>query len=169
MLTAMIDLNAAHHEGLVGVHRALADAFAPLVAGTNPPLDVLVPQARGAASFLLAHHHMESDGLFPGLRRHGHLRSADLAFLDGCDREHAALHTLCDQLIAAATAPHPSAATIKSLARDTLAVLTPHTREEEAGLAPDRLRQMIELPALTELGHELDAMRARVQAKLAAS
>jgi hypothetical protein len=165
----MTDPYTLQHEGLVGVHRALADAFAPIVAGATTPLDVLVPQARGAASFLLAHHDMESKGLFPGLRRYGRLRSSDVSFLDACDREHHALHELCDRLLAAAAAPHPSAATIAGLARDTLAVLAPHTREEEAGLAPANLRLMIDVPGLTELGHELEAMRARALAKLAAS
>jgi hypothetical protein len=164
----MIDIYAAQHEGLVGVHRALADAFAPIVDGIRTPLDVLIPQTRGAASFLLAHHEMESTGLFPGLRRHGHLRSTDVAFLDGCDREHHTLHALCEQLIAATGASHPSAATIANLARETMAVLTPHTREEEAGLAPDRLRLMIDEAGLTALGHELEAMRTRMLAKLSA-
>jgi hypothetical protein len=165
----MTDLFAAQYEGLVGVHRALADSFAPIVAGARTPLGVLVPQARGAASFLLAHHEMESSGLFPGLRRHGHLRSTDVAFLDSCDREHHALHALCDHLLAAVAAPHPSASTIASLARDTLAVLTPHTREEETGLAPDRLRLMIDEAGLADLGRELEVMRDRMLAKLAAS
>ena len=165
----MTDLYAAHHDGLVTVHRALADAFAPLVSGARTPLDILIPQTRGAVGFLLAHHEVESTGLFPGLRRHGHLRSADLAFLAGCDRDHDTLHRLCEQLLAATSAPHPAAATIAGLARDTLAVLAPHTRDEEDGLAPDRMRLMIDVPALTELGHELDALRARVQSRRVAA
>ena len=165
----MTDLYAVHHDGLVAVHRALADAFAPLIAGARTPLDILLPQARGAAGFLIEHHEIESTGQFPGLRRHGQLRSTDIAFLDGCDRDHHALHALCEHLIAATRAPHPTASTIVSLARDTLALLTPHTRDEEDGLAPDRMRLMIGVPALTQLGHELDALRTRLQAKLAAA
>ena len=50
-----------------------------------------------------------------------------------------------------------------------MAVLTPHTREEETGLAPDRLRLMIDEAGLAELGRELEAMRERLLSKLAAS
>lgn len=162
----MTDVYEAHHAGLVGVHRALADAFAPLVAGAHTPLEILVPQARGATSFLLAHHEMESKGLFPGLRRYGKLRSADVAFLDACDREHQALHALCDHLFAAVTALHPVATTITNLARDIMAVLAPHTREEETVLTPERLRLVITEPDFAELGRELEAMRAQLLAKL---
>ena len=163
----MTDPFAAQHDGLVTVHRAITDAFAPIVAGIKTPLDVLVEQTRGAASFLLAHHNMESHGLFPGLRRYGRLRSADVAFLDGCDRDHHELHTLCEQLLATAAAPHPTAIALTGLARDTLALLQSHTREEEVGLAPDRLRLMIDEVGLVELGRELEAMRARLLAQLA--
>lgn len=165
----MSDLYTQHHEGLVGVHRAILDAFSPIVSGAKTPLDVLVPQARGAASFLLAHHEMESTGLFPGLRKYGRLRTSDAAFLEARDREHHELHAVCDRLMAAATAPHPDASVIAGLARETLALLEPHTRQEEAGLAAENLRQMIDAASFAELGRELEAMRAKVTARLASS
>lgn len=163
----MTDLYVAQHEGMIGVHRALADAFAPIVGGARTPLETLIPQTRGAASFLLAHHEMESRGLFPGLRTHGHLRSTDVACLDARDAEHHDIHRLTEELLATTNALHPHSATIASQARSLMALLEPHTREEENALAPARLREMISEEGLAILGAELEAMREKLLAKLA--
>jgi hypothetical protein len=164
----MTDLYTAQHEGLVTIHRAIFDAFAPVIAGTTSSLETLIPQARDAAGFLLGHHEMESTTLFPGLRKHGRLRSTDVAFLDARDRDHEALHHLCEALIATTSALHPHAATLAAQARDLVAILEPHTREEELGLAPARLREMIDERGLIELGRDLEAKRAAVLARIAA-
>ncbi len=164
----MNDLYTVQHEGLVAIHRAILDEFAPVVAGATTPLSTLIPQARGAGGFLLGHHEMESSVLFPGLRRYGRLRSTDVAFLDARDRDHETLHHLCESLLATTSALHPHAATLAAQARDIIALLEPHTREEEAGLAPARLREMIDERGLAELNRDLEAKRVAVQARLAA-
>lgn len=164
----MTDLYIEQHAGLVMVHRMLADAFAPLVAGAATPLPVLIPQARQAAGFLLGHHDMESRVLFAGLRKHGQLRSTDCAFLDARDRDHHDIHRLCEGLIATCSALHPHSATIASQARDLMAILDPHTREEEVGLAPERLREMIDPTGLAALLRDIDAARIDAHARHAA-
>jgi hypothetical protein len=165
----MTDLYVEQHAGLVTVHRALLQQLAVIAAGSNTPLDVLLPQARTAAGFLLGHHEMESRALFPGLREHGRLRSTDLAFLDHRDREHQEIHKLCDALLTTANALHPHSATLARDARELLDIFEPHTREEEEGLAPDRLRTMIDPAGLAALGRALEAAREAALARLAAA
>ena len=155
----MSDPFTLQHEGLVHVHRLLAGAFSTVIAA--PDLAQLVPAARTAGGFLAGHHAMESDVLFPGLRRHGKLRSTDVAFLDAFDREHHELHLLCDRLLAAANAPHPTVIAIVSLARDIATRLAVHTKEEEDRLTPERLREMITVDGFLEVGREIDAARER--------
>jgi hypothetical protein len=165
----MTDLYIAQHEGLVMIHRALADAFAPIVAGAQRPLDQLIPQTRGAAGFLLAHHDLESHVLFPGLRKHGRLRSTDVAFLDGREREHRDIHALTESLLATCGALHPHSATIATQARELMQMLAAHVREEEDGLAPERLRTMIDDAGFAALQAELDAARDAALARMAAA
>lgn len=165
----MTDLYIAQYEGLVMVHRALADAFTPLAAGATTALETLIPAARGAAGFLLGHHHMESTILFPHLRRHGRLRSTDVGFLDARDREHHDIHALCEALNTTCGALHPHSATIAKQAGDLMSLLVPHTREEEQGLAPERLRLMIDEEGLAELQRELEVARAEAVARHAAA
>lgn len=162
----MTDLYTAQHEGLVTVHEMLASAFAPIAAGAATPLDQLIPQTRGAAAFLLAHHDLESKVLFPCLRKHGRLRSTDIAFLEGREREHLDLHALTHSLLDTCGALHPHGATIANQTRELLALLTPHVREEEAGLAPDRLRTMIDEAGFRELQAEMEAAQAAARARL---
>lgn len=163
----MTDIYVAQFEGLVTVHAALAGAFGPLIAGGT--LDELIPKARTAVGFLMGHHGMESNVLFPGLRAHGRLRSTDCEFLDARGREHDALHRLADELLTTTTALHPHAATISKQAKDLMDILGPHTREEEQGMAPDRLRTMIDIAGLEEINRQLDAARTAALARLAAS
>lgn len=159
-----IDLYAAHHNGLVEVHQALLGSLRAVAdAGETTSLEVFVPQALAAGSFLLAHHEAESTVLFPVLRRAGQLRSTDVAFLDACDRDHAALHALCDKLVAAASAPHPSVTQIRAIASETAKRLSAHVTEEEAGLAPDRFREMLSLDGLAELGREMEEFRRKLE------
>lgn len=155
----MPDPFALHHDGLVQVHRALADAFSTVI--TAPDLPTVIPAARRAGGFLGGHHMFESEGLFPGLRKRGRLRSTDVGFLDACDREHHELHLLNERMLAAANAPHPAMIAIVSLARDIAAHLAVHTKEEEAGLAPERIREMITVEEFLEIGRELEAIRLR--------
>lgn len=164
----MTDLYTVQHEGLVAVHRAIVAEFAPVIAGAATPLSTLIPLARGAAGFVLGHHDMESSVLFPGLRRFGRLRSTDVAFLDARDRDHQELHHLCESLLATTSALHPHSATLAAQAKDLISIFEPHIREEELGLAPARLREMIDEAGLTEIHRELDAKRAAVQARRAA-
>lgn len=149
----MADLYVAQFEGLVFVHGAIATQLKCVISATPTP-DEIIPLARRAGGFLLAHHTIEDRALFPSLRRAGRLRSTDIASLDACDRAHHDLHTLCDRLITV-TAP----AALASLARDTLALLTAHVAEEEAALAPDRLRTMVTEAELIEIGREADRIR----------
>lgn len=157
----MSDPFTLQHEALVHIHRLLSAAFSTVIAA--PDLPELVPAARTAGGFLAGHHAMESDVLFPGLRRHGRLRSTDIHFLDACDREHHELHQLNDRLLAAASAPHPTTLAIVSLARDIAARLAVHTKEEEDGLAPERLREMITVEGFREVGREIEAARERAE------
>jgi hypothetical protein len=158
--SAPVDLHVAQHEGLVQVHRALSAALSE-VASTpaDAPADQLVPKALGAGRFLLGHHHVESAVLFPGLRRLGRLRTSDVAVLDACDREHRELHALCERPLASASAPHPVVGEIVLVARDLEASFMDHIAGEEAGLAPEQLRAMIDRRGLEEIGRELEALR----------
>jgi len=151
----------------VMVHRALTEAFVPVIAGASTPLEALIPQARQAAGFLLGHHDMESNVLFVGLRKHGRLRSTDVAFLDGRDREHHEIHILAEEIIATTNALHPHGATLAKQAGDLMAILGPHTYEEEAGLAPWRVRTMIDERGFAELQREIEAARAAAIARQA--
>ncbi|NVB83405.1 MAG: hypothetical protein HOV81_33845 [Kofleriaceae bacterium] len=160
----MTDPFALHHDGLVQVHRALSGAFATVIAA--PDLPHIIPAARTAAGFLNGHHMMESEVLFPGLRKRARLRSTDVGFLDACDREHHELHLLNERLLAAATAPHPAKIAIVSLARDIATHLAIHTKEEEAGLSPERLSEVISIEGFLEIGRELEDARARALAAL---
>lgn len=150
------------HEGLVQVHQALVVALGGVAAADADglSLELLVPHALGAARFLLGHHEAESRVLFPGLRRHGRLRSADAAFLDAREREHHDLHALCERLLGAANGPHPVAREISALAREILDAFVPHVAEEEKGLSPDRLAAMIDPEGLAEIDRELTKLRA---------
>jgi len=145
------------HAGLVEVHGMLKTGLASLVAA---PADLAAREALPLAGFLLAHHHVEETILFPGLRRLGRGRSADVAFLARCDREHAALHALCRRLAAVAEAPRPDVAELRIVARETLDAFTEHVAGEEVGLAPENLRAMIDEAGLLSIGRELEAFRA---------
>lgn len=153
-----IDPFLAHHEGLLRVHGALAGAVGALVRSVTG--ERLVPHARDIARFLLGHHAAEDEVLFPGLRRSSRLRTTDVAFLDACDAQHRRLHALCDRLRAEASAAYPREAEVRAIATELEAALEPHLRDEEAGLAPGRLREMIDRAALEALGRELEARRA---------
>lgn len=153
------DLFVQQHSGIVDIHRQLQAALSGVTAAAAGPLEALVAQARGAGGFLLAHHRVEDTILFPGLRRAGRLRSADVAFLDARDREHQALHALVERLLAEASSPHPRAPSLAGAATEALALFVPHIEQEEAGLAPDRLRAMITLAGLEEVVRQLDEVR----------
>ena len=64
----MADLYVAQFEGLVFVHGAIATQLRCVIAATP---DEIVPLARRAGGFLLAHHTIEDRALFPALRRAG--------------------------------------------------------------------------------------------------
>jgi hypothetical protein len=140
-----MDLYEQHHTNLVRVHAALGDALRAVVDA---------PTAIAAGQFLLGHHHAESAVLFPGLRRHGRLASDDVAFLDARDHEHTELHALCERLLGESRATE-----LRTIAGEILLRFVPHIAEEEEGLAPERLRRLIDPAGLAELGRELDALR----------
>ena len=150
-----MDPYIAGHEGLVDIHRRIAAAFEAAIA---TPTDLAI--VRGAGSFLLAHHTIESEVLFPILRREGRLRSADVSFLDPFDRAHHELHGLCERLLEAG----PGSA--GSLARAIKEVLLDHVAEEEVGLAPERMRCLIGVHVFDEVQREGDRLRERLQASL---
>ena len=110
------------HEGLVKVHQAIVSVLGRVAFASDAALalDVLVPNALGGGRFLLGHHDAEGQVLFPGLRRLGRLKSADVAFLDARDREHHELHALCERLLGGAGAPHPDAGELVTVARAIL-------------------------------------------------
>jgi hemerythrin-like domain-containing protein len=149
------------HDGLVTIHHALIGSLHAVASATS--VEIIVPQARAAGGFLLGHHQAEDTILFAGLRRLGRLRSTDVAFLETCDRAHHELHALCDRLLAAANAGHPDVDEIARLGRETQQALSAHTALEEAGLAPERLREMISEEGLREIGREAEAHRATRQ------
>lgn len=148
----MSDLYVLQFEGLVTIHRAIDDAFG---AVAEAPLDAVVPAARGAAGFLLAHHDAESKILFPGLRRAGRMRSTDASALDARDREHHELHALCERLLAASAVPD-----VVALVRETRDRLRAHVAEEERTLAADRLREMATTADLDAINRDIEAFRA---------
>ncbi len=150
------------HEGLVKVHQAIVSVLGRVAFASDAALalDVLVPNALGGGRFLLGHHDAEGQVLFPGLRRLGRLKSADVAFLDARDREHHELHALCERLLGGAGAPHPDAGELVTVARAILERFEPHVAEEEAGLSPERLAAMIDAEGLAAIGRELEARRA---------
>lgn len=147
----MVDAHAEAFQGLVEIHRRIAGAFE---AAIGKPTEL--PLAQGAASFLLAHHAMESEILFPALRRLGRLRGVDCAFLDPLDRAHHELHAMAERLLAAG----PSST--GSLAKASLEMLLDHVAEEEAGLAPDRMRVYVTLDDMAQIQRDADAMRDRM-------
>jgi hemerythrin-like domain-containing protein len=149
------------HNGLVTIHHALNGSLLAVAAATT--IEILVPQALAAGGFLHGHHEAERTILFPGLRKYGRLKSTDIAFLEDCSRAHHELHALCDRLVAAAQASHPDAKEIARLARDTQQGFAAHVAEEEAGLSPERLREMISLEGLLEIQREAEAFRAARQ------
>ncbi len=147
----MTDAYTQSFEGLVDIHRKIGRAFEAAIA---QPAEL--PLAQGAASFWLAHHMMESEILFSALRRAGRLRSVDCAFLDPLDRAHHELHAMADRLLAAG----PSSA--GSLAKAILEMLLDHVAEEEAGLAPERMRLLVTLDDMAQIQRDADAMRDRM-------
>ena len=156
------------HDTLITIHRALQSAFAEVIAVEPDDLPRLVAAASTAGAFLLGHHHAESSLVFPALRRSGILRSTDVAFLDGLDSEHHALHDICERLVTETRAPHPSGRELVTLSKEIATAFGLHIRGEEKGLAPERLRTMITLDGLRELEREQEAMRAAHVAKLSA-
>jgi hypothetical protein len=154
------------HEGLVLVHHALTEQLGGIAASAAVPAETLIPQVRETCGFLLGHHEMEDSTLFPGLRRVGRLRSTDVAFLAARDEDHRVIHRLTDELLATTGALHPHSATLAAQARRLREVLSAHTREEEQGLAPARMREMITADELAELLRELEERRAEVVARL---
>lgn len=154
----MNDPYILQHDGLVQVHRALAAALAE-AADRTAPVDALVPRALAAGRFVLGHHHAESAVLFPGLRRASRLATDDVAFLDACDRDHRAIHRLAERLLAAAGAPQPGGIEVATLAGALADLLAPHVAEEEAGLAPERLRRLVTPAELASIAAELEALR----------
>src|SRR3569623_1603474 len=147
----MVDVYTQGFEGLVEIHRRIAGELEGVIAR---PAEL--PQAQGAASFLLAHHTMESEILFPALRRAGRLRSVDCAFLDPLDRAHHELHAMAERLLAAG----PSST--GSLAKAVLEMLLAHVAEEERGLAPERQREQVTVDALAQIQRDADALRDRM-------
>jgi SpoVK/Ycf46/Vps4 family AAA+-type ATPase len=148
-----MDPYVAAFEGLLDTHRKIREALEAAIAA---PTDLA--RMRGAGNFLLAHHTIESEALFPVLRREGRLRSADVAFLDPLDRAHHELHGLCTRMLDAG----PGSA--GSLARATLELLIDHVAEEEAGLAPDRLRLLITPAGFEEVQRTGTALLERLRA-----
>ncbi len=147
----MVDAYMQGFEGLVDIHRKIAGAFEAAIAR---PAEL--PLAQGAASFLLAHHAMESEILFPALRRAGRRRSVDCAFIDPLDRAHHELHAMAERLLRAGTS------SAGSLAKAILEMLLDHVAEEEAGLAPERMRMLVSLDDMAQIQRDADAMRDRM-------
>ncbi|WP_394841931.1 hemerythrin domain-containing protein [Pendulispora brunnea] len=144
------------HQALLARIRELGESGAP--PGSAAPTD-LPDRVIFACKALLFHHHAESTGLFPRLRRAGRLRSADIAFLDACDRDHVTIHVVTQRLLAEGEAPHPRPSEIATLAREIAAHFDPHAADEEAGLAPERLRAMIPAEELEAMAREASRPR----------
>jgi hypothetical protein len=150
-----MDPYIAGFEGLVDIHRRIAVAFDDAIAA---PTDLTL--AKRAGTFLLAHHTLESEVLFPILRREGRLRSADVSFLDPFDRAHHELHGLCERLLVAGPG------SVGSLARTIREVLFDHVADEERGMTPERMRTLISIEGLDEVQRRGDELRERLQAGL---
>jgi hypothetical protein len=153
-----IDPYVALHETLVVIHRGITAAFADVLACDAADIAGLVESGAGAGGFLLGHHDAESLLLFPALRRSGVLRSTDVAFLEGLDREHVALHEITARLVAETRAPHPRGTEIVTLAKEIATAFGLHTRGEENGLAAERLRTMITREGLADLARRQEEM-----------
>ena len=145
------DPYVALYETLVVIHRAISGAFTDVIALASTDLPNIVSGAAAAGGFLLGHHDAESRELFPTFRRSGIMRSTDIAFLEGLDREHVALHDLTERLLAETGSPHPRAAELILLSKEIATAFGLHIRGEERGLSPERLRTMITREGLDEL------------------
>ncbi|MEA2747203.1 MAG: hypothetical protein QOI41_1346 [Myxococcales bacterium] len=145
------DPYVAMHEHLILIHRGIGGAFADVLACNGSDVAGLVAAGAAAAGFLLGHHDAESLVLFPALRKSGILRSSDVGFLEGLDREHVALHEIADRLVAETRSPHPRAFEMITLAKEIATAFGLHTPGEEKGLAPERLRTMISPDDLADL------------------
>lgn len=153
-----------HDIHLRRIHAALDERLRALSA---PEISVseLVAKTRWLARALLWHHHAESSILFARLRAEGRMRSSDVAFLDACDRDHRALEQYFSRLLGAADAPHVQRSQILSPAADLVPLLARHFEEEEAGLAPARLRSMIASEGLLAITRETEARRSDAGAR----
>jgi hypothetical protein len=154
------DPHVAMHENLILIHRAIAAAFADVLGCDVADVRGLVSTGAAAAGFLLAHHDAESLLLFPALRQSGILRSTDVAFLEGLDRQHVALFEIAARLVAETRSPHPRGTEIVTLSKEIATAFGLHTRGEENGLVPERLRTMITREGLADLARRQEAMRA---------
>lgn len=90
-----------------------------------------------------------------------------VSFLAGLDREHQALHEICERLVAESGSPHPRGGELLVLTKEIATAFGLHIRGEEKGLAPERLRTMITPEGLDELGRELEALRADAPSRAA--
>jgi len=156
---AVTDPFVLQHAGLVEVHHALEGSLHAVAASANAPLEQLVMQASAAGGFMEGHHGMEERVLFPGLRRHGKLKSSDIAFIDGCEHDHRAIFDLCARLVGETKAPHPRASEIVIVARELHGAFVAHIESEEVGLSPERLRTMVDEAGLAAIGRDLDEAR----------
>src|SRR5262245_42087584 len=143
----MEELFVAYHARLVEVHAALRAPLDALIAVHEPEL------AQRAAQMMSGHHHLESEVLFPALRRA--MRSSDVGFLDAFDREHRAIHALVERLAAAPLAD------ISAVAAELLARFVSHTQEEELGIGPMRLPAIVTAAELEVVLREVEARRSR--------
>jgi Hemerythrin HHE cation binding domain len=154
-----VDPYAEHDVHLRRIHAALGERLRSLLDARLPAQE-LIERTRWIAEALLWHHHAESTILFPRLRLEGRTRSVDVSFLDACDRDHHVLEGMCRRLLVAAEAPHARPSEIISLATDIGPLLAKHVAEEEAGLAPARLRSMIGADGLRAIAREAETERA---------
>ena len=133
---------------LVAIHKELRGALANVLHHSAAGPSGLAEYTTLFARFLLAHHHAEDTHLFPALRREGRLRSADLDFLAGLDRDHREVHGACDRLIELCRSGAPDRTELHRVAAALRELLHPHLAAEETGLAADRLPHLVSAEAL---------------------
>jgi hypothetical protein len=147
---------------LTTIHRELRGALANVLHHAADPSPATTTGLAGLSEyttlfsrFLLAHHHAEDTHLFPALRREGKLRTSDLDFLAGLERDHVEVHTLCEHLIDRCRSGSPDRAALRRQAADLQQLLLPHLTAEETGLAADRLPHLVSQDALLAIQRQV--------------
>lgn len=155
---------AGYAKQLITVHRELRACLDRIIRRSSgeqaAPFLEMAEFVQLFAVFLLGHHQGEDEFIFAALRRHGRLRSSDVAFLEARGQEHQDVHRLCDALLrscgaAPADGGRGRMAELARISTDLRSMLGPHLGAEEAGLTAEHLAEMVPEEVLVEAQREM--------------